>query len=256
MLNIYGHDGHIGHVTSTVCKYFPSLSPRRLYKKFGYIWPSGFWGDVWDCHTMRVLSQRLNTDLDLFYSQIFMYSLRQLYLLIFRPKSSKLSMKSSVFAFSIFDLAVKKSRSTQGHHLNTLSSTWIPNAKYQVPRPSVHWFGRRWFLRVFTRAREIDKSQSVRQFSKWSAISGRTYGNSRLEVYVRIYVTFEIRKSLFRGYRREFWCIYLYIAASLLTKYLSIFLDVLSAENLFKKKKYFGISANKLMLFSTTSPLQ
>ena len=87
------------------------------------------------------------------------------------------------------------------------------------------------------RAREIDKSQSVRQFSKWSAISGRTYGNSRLEVCVRIYVTFEIWKSLFRGYRREFWCIYLSIAASLFTKYLSIFLDVLSAENIFKQNK-------------------
>ena len=48
-------------------------------------------------------------------------------------------------------------------------------------------------------------------------------------------------------YRREFWCIYLYIAASLFTKYLPIFLDVLSAER---------ISANKLVLFSTTSPLE
>ena len=85
------------------------------------------------------------------------------------------------------------------------------------------------------RAREIDKSQSVRQFSKWSAISGRTYGNSRSEV--RIYVTFENRKRLFRGYRREFWCIYLYNTASLFTNYLSIFLDVLSVENIFKQNK-------------------
>ena len=38
-------------------------------------------------------------------------------------------------------------------------------------------------------------------------------------------------------YRREFWCIYLYIAASLLTKYLSIFLDVLSAERILKQNK-------------------
>ena len=87
------------------------------------------------------------------------------------------------------------------------------------------------------RAREIDKCQSVRLFSKWSAISGRTYGNSRLEVYVRIYVTFEFRQSLDRGYRREFWFIYLYIAASLFTKYLSIFLDVLSAERILKQNK-------------------
>ena len=43
-------------------------------------------------------------------------------------------------------------------------------------------------------------------------------------------------KALTRGYRREFWCIYLYIAASLFTKYLSIFLDVLSAERILNIK--------------------
>ena len=68
---------------------------------------------------------------------------------------------------------------------------------------------------IYIRAREIDKCQSVRQFSKRSAISGRTYGNSRLEVYVRIYITFEFRKSLDRGYRREFLVQIPYIAASL-----------------------------------------
>ena len=35
------------------------------------------------------------------------------------------------------------------------------------------------------------------------------------------------------------------------------FLGVLSAERILKQnKKYFGISANKLVLFSTTSPLE
>ena len=38
-------------------------------------------------------------------------------------------------------------------------------------------------------------------------------------------------------YRQEFRCIYLYIAASLFTKYLSIFLDVLSAERILKQNK-------------------
>ena len=72
---------------------------------------------------------------------------------------------------------------------------------------------------------------------KWSAISGRTYGNSRLEVYVRIYVTFEFRTKIDKGHRREFWCIYLYIAASLFSKYLSTFLDVLSTERILKQNK-------------------
>ena len=35
------HGGHTGHVTLRVCTNFYSLSPRRLYKKFSYIWPSG-----------------------------------------------------------------------------------------------------------------------------------------------------------------------------------------------------------------------
>ena len=50
--------------------------------KFGYNWPNGFQGDDCDCHTMRVLGQRSNSGLDLFFSQIFMDSLRQLSLLI------------------------------------------------------------------------------------------------------------------------------------------------------------------------------
>ena len=51
------------------------------------------------------------------------------------------------------------------------------------------------------------------------------------------YVTFQFRKSLDMGYRQEFWCIYLYIAASLFPKYLSIFFDVLSAERILKQNK-------------------
>ena len=51
--------------------------------------------------------------------------------------------------FPIFELAVKKSRSIQGHHLNNLGSTQLPNASYQVPRPSDNWFWRR-YLKVFT----------------------------------------------------------------------------------------------------------
>ena len=53
------------------------------------------------------------------------------------PNSSKLSMKSHVLAFSnICPCHIKRSRSTQGHHLNNLGSTQVPNATYQIPRPS------------------------------------------------------------------------------------------------------------------------
>ena len=44
-------------------------------------------------------------------------------------------------------------------------------------------------------------------------------------------------KELDKGHRREFWCIYLYIAASLFPKYLSTFLDVLSMERILKQNK-------------------
>ena len=93
------------------------------------------------------------------------------------------------------------------------------------------------YVCIYIRAREIDKCQSVCQYMKWSAISGRTYGNSGLEIYVRIHVTFEFRTKIDKGHLREFWCIYLYIAASLFPKYLSTFLDVLSTERILKQNK-------------------
>ena len=46
--------------------------------KFGYDSLSGFIGDVRYCHTMNVLGQRPNDDLDLMCSQNFVYLLRQL----------------------------------------------------------------------------------------------------------------------------------------------------------------------------------
>ena len=40
-----------------------------------------------------------------------------------------------------------------------------------------------------------------------------------------------------KGHRREFWCIYLYIAASLFPNYLSTFLGVLSMERILQQNK-------------------
>ena len=36
--NIYGHGGHLGHVTCTIYINFP----RRIHMKFGIDWPIGF----------------------------------------------------------------------------------------------------------------------------------------------------------------------------------------------------------------------
>ena len=42
---IYGHGGHLGHVTLTIYIIFRSPFPRRLHIKFGFDWPSGFRGE-------------------------------------------------------------------------------------------------------------------------------------------------------------------------------------------------------------------
>ena len=46
---IYGHGGHLGHVTGTIWTNFRSSIQRRLHMKFGFNRPSGFRGDVWKC---------------------------------------------------------------------------------------------------------------------------------------------------------------------------------------------------------------
>ena len=43
--SIYGHGGHLGHVTRTIYTNFGSPCPRRLHIKFGFDWPSGFRGE-------------------------------------------------------------------------------------------------------------------------------------------------------------------------------------------------------------------
>ena len=46
VFTIYGHGGHLGHVTWTIYINFLSPFPRRLHKKFGLDWQSGFREDV------------------------------------------------------------------------------------------------------------------------------------------------------------------------------------------------------------------
>ena len=42
VFTIYGHGGHLGHVTQTLRTNFRSSVPLMLYMKFGFDWPSGF----------------------------------------------------------------------------------------------------------------------------------------------------------------------------------------------------------------------
>ena len=42
VLTIYGHGGHLGHVTLTIYINFRSPFLRMFQMKFGFNWPSGF----------------------------------------------------------------------------------------------------------------------------------------------------------------------------------------------------------------------
>ena len=42
VLTIYGHGGHLGHVTSTIGINFGQTIIRSLHMKFEFKWPSGF----------------------------------------------------------------------------------------------------------------------------------------------------------------------------------------------------------------------
>ena len=42
---VYGHGGHLGHVTLTIYINFRSPFQRRLHIIFGFDWPSGFRGE-------------------------------------------------------------------------------------------------------------------------------------------------------------------------------------------------------------------
>ena len=45
VFTIYGHGGHLGHVTWTIYINFRSPFPRRPHIKFGFDWQSGFRGE-------------------------------------------------------------------------------------------------------------------------------------------------------------------------------------------------------------------
>ena len=50
VFTIYGHGGHLGHVTQMPRINFRSSYPWRFHTKFGFDWPSGFGEeDVWNC---------------------------------------------------------------------------------------------------------------------------------------------------------------------------------------------------------------
>ena len=81
IITTYWHGQHVGHGFWTFEQVFFPQPQTALHR----IWPGSFWGDIWSCHTTKVLGQKPKIELDLLYSLIFMYSLRQLNISEFRP---------------------------------------------------------------------------------------------------------------------------------------------------------------------------
>ena len=46
IFTIYGHGGHLGHVTCAFYINFLSHFPRRIHMKFGIDWKIGFRGEI------------------------------------------------------------------------------------------------------------------------------------------------------------------------------------------------------------------
>ena len=100
VFTIYGHGGHLSHVTSIVSSGFYFLVPESFHKKFGS-----------DRHVVSEkigfeflyllnLGPRSRNDLDLQYSYTFIHSFRCLLLPICRSLAAIVSEKSTVFTFS------------------------------------------------------------------------------------------------------------------------------------------------------------
>ena len=111
---IYGRGGHLGHVTSIMSSDFHFLVPKSFHKKLVQIGTAVSEKIRLEFLYVHDLGPRSRNDLDLLYSQTYIYSIRCLLLLTFRSLAAMVSEKFTVFTFSYrktsdtkFDLAVK-----------------------------------------------------------------------------------------------------------------------------------------------------
>ena len=101
-----GLGGHLGHVTSIMSSDFHYLKAFiQSLVQIGTVVSGKIQFEFLYVHD---LGPRSRNDLDLQYSHIFIYSIRCLLLLTFRPLAAIVSEKSNVFTFSL-----KKSLSCQ-----------------------------------------------------------------------------------------------------------------------------------------------
>ena len=100
VFTIYGHGGHLGHVTSIMSSDFHFLVPESFHKKLVQIGTVVSEKIRFEFLYVYDLGPRSRHDLDLQYSHTFMYSIRCLLLLTFRSLAAIVSEKSTVFTFS------------------------------------------------------------------------------------------------------------------------------------------------------------
>ena len=99
VFTIYGHGGHLGHVTRIMLIDFHFLLPESFHTKFGLEWPSSSEKIRFEFLYVHDLGPRSINDLDLQYSHTFMKSISCLHLPTFRSQASIVSEKSTVFTF-------------------------------------------------------------------------------------------------------------------------------------------------------------
>ena len=95
VFTIYGHGGHLGHVTRIMFTNF-HFHIQNLVQN-GPVVSEKIHFEFLNVHD---LGPRSSNDLDLKYSHTFMKSIRCLYLPTFRSQASIVSEKSTVFTFS------------------------------------------------------------------------------------------------------------------------------------------------------------
>ena len=97
---IYGHSGHLGHVTRIMLQIFISLYLKAFIQNLVQNGPVVSEKIRFEFLYVHDLGPRSSNDLDLQYSHTFMKSISCLNLPTFRSQASIVSEKSTVFTFS------------------------------------------------------------------------------------------------------------------------------------------------------------
>ena len=97
---IYGHGGHLGHVTSIMSSDFYFLVPESFHKKLVQIGTVVSEKIRFEFLYVHDLGSRSRNDIDLQYSHTFIHSIRCLLLQTFRSLAAIVSEISTVFTFS------------------------------------------------------------------------------------------------------------------------------------------------------------